>query len=118
VVDSSHLGSLRGSFLVAEIGVLLGLSDEIKGDKRERTLKIMKSSRLTSPLRTLSPIVVKYSWIFSTTVSVASPERICCRTKLRGTDEQIIQGIRRRRELTSKHSSTEHNTLVASCLDP
>ena len=46
------------------------------------TLKMMKSSIGTTPDRTVSPSEVSSSWIFVTTFSVASPDRISFSTEL------------------------------------
>ena len=48
----------------------------------ERTLKTMNSSMPILPLRTFSPMVERYSWIFSTTTSVSSPDSTWSKTYL------------------------------------
>ena len=75
------------------------------------TLWMMNSSSLIFPARTCCPMVVKYSWMFSTTTSVASPERIWSRHLLvsiqllacRFTDpEMVLDRARYSRRFISK----------------
>lgn len=79
-------GSLPSSFPVAIIGFSSTCDRE---DRLGRTLKMINSSSLILPTRTSSPIAVRYSWIFWTTSSVASPERIWSRTYLANIEPKI-----------------------------
>ena len=82
----------------------------------ELTLWMMKSSSFVFPERTLLPIVVRYSWMFSTTISVGSPESICSNTYLRnGLTSNPPNHLY---WLTATHSWTMRNTLAVSCQDP
>ena len=65
--------------LAQTLPVLVRSSLMLERDSRS-TLWMMNSSSLIFPARTCCPMVVKYSWMFSTTTSVASPERIWSRT--------------------------------------
>jgi len=54
---------------------------------------MMNSSSLMDPLLTLLLIEVRYSWIFSMTFSVASPDRIWSRTYLDDDDNFVRNRI-------------------------
>lgn len=76
----------------------------------------MNSSMFTFPPRISLLIFVKYSWMFSTTVSVASPERIWPRTYLQTSVNREEQ--HKALVLTLRPSSTKRNILFASYPSP
>lgn len=53
------------------------------------TLKIMKSSCFIRPALMFSPTERRYSWMFSTTISVISPDKIWSSTYLSWLDVQV-----------------------------
>ena len=85
-VDSFRLGNLPDSFPGAAEELIHQSKNptciSVGSQDHVHTLKIMKSSSFIRPALIFSPTERRYSWIFSTTISVISPDRIWSSTYL------------------------------------